>query len=98
MEIEKTITENRMDVRIEGKLDAVSSPTFEMEVTDELSGITELSIDLENVEYISSAGLRVLLYLQQVMNEQGSMEIRNVPEAVYSVFELTGFTEIVKIV
>ena len=93
----KTVDGSKMEVAISGKLDAVSAPKFEHDIAASLDGITQLVIDLGDVDYISSAGLRVLLYLQQVMSEQGSMVIRNVPPIVSSIFEVTGFTDIVTI-
>ena len=93
----KMITGSKMEVSVKGKLDAVSAPKFEADVTASLDGITELYINLRDVEYISSAGLRVLLYLQQIMNEQGKMVVRNVPQIVNDIFELTGFYEVVTV-
>ena len=83
---------------LEGKFDAVSAPKFENEIISCLNGITELDIDLNAVEYISSAGLRALLYLQQTLDEtEGTLIVRNVPEVVMDIFEITGFTDIVKV-
>ena len=99
MNVKKTVTGNRMDLVLEGKFDAVSAPAFENEISGELEGITELDIDLNAVEYISSAGLRALLFLQQTMDEvEGKMTVRNVPEIVKGIFEITGFSEIIKTV
>lgn len=97
MKIEKTQLGDRLEVAVNGKLDAVSAPQFEEEVASSLDGITELDIDIAEVDYLSSAGLRALLYLQQLMSEQGQLIIRNVPPIVQDIFELTGFTEIVTI-
>ena len=62
-----------------------------------MDGVTELSLDLAELEYISSAGLRVLLTAQKVMNRQGSMVIHNVNDTVRDVFEVTGFVDILTI-
>lgn len=97
MKIEKTQLGDRLEVAVNGKLDAVSAPQFEEEVASSLEGVRELVIDIAEVEYLSSAGLRALLYLQQLMSEQGQLIIRNVPPIVQDIFELTGFTEIVTI-
>lgn len=97
MKLEKMQRGSRLEVTVKGKLDAVSAPQFEEEVASSLDGITELDIDIAEVEYLSSAGLRALLYLQQLMSEQGQLTIRNVPPIVQDIFELTGFTEIVTI-
>lgn len=93
----KNINGNRMDVTVKGKLDAVSAPQFEADITGALDGIEELVIDMSGVEYISSAGLRALLYLQQIMSEQGRMVIRNVPPIVRDIFELTAFYDVVAV-
>lgn len=97
MKVDKVCKENRLEVAVSGKLDAISSPKFEEEIAGQLEGITELTIDLGGVEYLSSAGLRALLYLHQLMCDQGRMVIRNVPPVVKDIFELTGFQEIVEI-
>ena len=97
MKVEKVRRESRLDVAVKGKLDAVSAPKFEEEVASSLDGIAELAIDISEVEYLSSAGLRALLYLYQLMSEQGRLVIRNVPPIVKDIFELTGFEEIVTI-
>ena len=99
MKINKTVTGNRMELALEGKFDAVSAPAFETEISGQLEGIRELEIDLSGIEYISSAGLRALLFLHQTLEEAGgSMTVRNVPGIVMSIFEVTGFNEIITIV
>lgn len=97
MKIDKVRKEKRLDVAVSGKLDAISAPKFEEETASSLEGITELVIDISEVEYLSSAGLRALLYLHQLMSERGRLVIRNVPPIVKDIFELTGFQEIVTI-
>ena len=88
-----------MEIVLEGKLDAVSSPKFEAEVSEELDGINEILIDMSGVEYISSAGLRALLYLQQTLDEvDGKVKVCKIPEAVEKVFAITGFNEIVTVI
>ena len=99
MNVKKTVTGNCMKLALEGKFDAVSAPAFEGEIAGQLDGIRELDIDLGAVEYISSAGLRALLFLQQTMEEtEGSLTVRNVPEIVMSIFEVTGFNNIIRVV
>lgn len=99
MKVNKIISDSRMELALEGKLDAVTAPKFEAEISAQLDGITELDIDIGAVEYISSAGLRALLYLQQTMEEKsGILTVRNVPEVVMNIFEITGFNNIIKIV
>lgn len=72
-------------------------PTLEEELKRSLDGITELVFDFGKLEYISSAGLRVLLAAQKIMNKQGSMIIKNVNDVINDVFEVTGFSDILTI-
>lgn len=98
MNVTKTISGSGMTVAVGGKIDSVSAPKLEKDLAASLDGITSLVIDMKDVEYISSACLRVLLYLQQIMDERGTMVIRNVPPAVESIFEATGFYNVVTVV
>ena len=99
MNYSKKAEGSRMEIVLEGKLDAVSSPKFEAEVSEELDGINEILIDMSGVEYISSAGLRALLYLQQTLDEvDGKVKVCKIPEAVEKVFAITGFNEIVTVI
>ena len=90
-----TISQNdsTKQVALNGRLDTLTAPDLEKELNP-LDGITELCIDCKELEYISSAGLRVLLSLQKTMNKQGKMTLTNVRQEVMEVFELTGFTDI----
>lgn len=88
---------SRLTIALEGELDALSSPELASVVEDSLSGITELIFDLEKLNYTSSAGLRVFLIAQQIMDEQGSMTVKHANESVMSIFEETGFTDILEI-
>ena len=96
-----TITTSRegekMQIVLEGRLDTTTAPQLEVERKRWISGITELVCDFGGLEYISSAGLRVLLAAQKVMNKQGSLMIRNVNSVVMEVFEITGFVDILTI-
>ena len=83
---------------LEGRLDTNTAPQLEAELKTSLSGITELELDFSGLEYISSAGLRVLLAAQKAMNRQGKLTIRNVNETIREVFEITGFVDILTIV
>lgn len=96
MKIDLKKEENKLIISLEGKLDTNTSPELDKTIT-ELEGINELYIDLKNVDYISSAGLRVLLSMQKIMNKQGKMVIKNVCENVMDIFEVTGFSEILNI-
>ena len=96
-----TITKNASDgtlyITLEGRLDTNTAPQLEAELKASLSGVTELDLDFSGLEYISSAGLRVLLAAQKVMNKQGKMVIRHVNETISEVFEITGFSDILTI-
>ena len=97
MTIEKKKDGNKLTFRIAGRLDTTYAPEMEKAVKENIGGIEELVIDMEKLEYISSAGLRVLLSAKKKMDEQGSMKIKNVSEAIMEVFEITGFNEIMTI-
>lgn len=81
-------------VAIEGRLDTTSAPQLEDALKDTLAGIEKLVMDFTSLEYISSAGLRILLSTQKVMNKQGKMVIRNANDVVKEVFDMTGFSDI----
>ena len=97
MNITKTNEGAKLTLALEGRLDTTTAPQLEAEVKSALGGVTELVLDFSQLEYLSSAGLRVLLAAQKVMNKQGKMVIRNVNETISEVFEITGFTEILSI-
>ncbi|MDO4748194.1 MAG: STAS domain-containing protein [Eubacteriales bacterium] len=88
----------KLTVAIEGKLDTTTAPEFEKTLGEILDGVSELVLDMTNLEYISSAGLRVILKVQKVMYNQGKMKLLGVNETVMEVFEITGFSNILKIV
>lgn len=97
MTITKKQDADKLTVEIEGRLDTTTSPQLEGELHTCVNGITELTFDLEKLDYISSAGLRVLLAAQKVMNRQGSMAIRNVKPEIMDIFEVTGLVDILNI-
>ena len=97
MTIEKKLDGSVLDIALQGRLDTTTSPQLENELKTALDGVTELIFDLAGLEYISSAGLRVLLSAQKTMNKQGSMTIRNVNSDVMDVFDVTGFVDILNI-
>ena len=97
MTIIKTQNDTALTLKIEGRLDTVSSPQLEQELQDSLPGITDLILDFENVEYISSAGLRILLMAQKVMNRQGQMTVTNVRAEVKEIFDITNFSDFLTI-
>ena len=84
-------------VKIEGRLDTTTAPELEKAINNEGEALKSLVLDFKGVDYISSAGLRVLLTAQKKMNVQGSMELTNVSEAVMDIFEMTGFADILVI-
>lgn len=87
----------KLTVAVSGRLDTLTSPDLEKQVEPALEGITELILDLKDLEYISSAGLRVLLGMAQIMEKQGDMKVTNPNEAVMDVFSVTGFDDILTI-
>ncbi len=97
MKINKTENQAELVLSLEGRLDTSTAPTLEAELKKSIEGKTALVFDLANLEYISSAGLRVLLSAQKVMSRQGNMIVKNVNEAVMDVFEITGFCDILTI-
>ena len=97
MTINKTQNASALTVALEGRLDTTTAPQLEEELKSSLAGITDLVFDFAKLEYISSAGLRVLLSTQKVMNRQGSMKILHVNEIIMEVFEVTGFVDILTI-
>ena len=86
-----------MTLKISGRLDTTTAPDLEKEIGDSLEGVEELVMDMEGLEYISSAGLRVILKAQKQMNTQGSMKLVNVNDSVLEVFDITGFIDILTI-
>lgn len=94
LQIDKTQEGNKLTIALAGRLDARTSPEFEQALSGVIDSITELVLDLEGLEYISSAGLRVLLWAQNVMNEQGSMVLLHVNDEIRDIFEVTGFLDI----
>ena len=97
MNIVKTSEGTKLTLAVEGRLDTTTAPQLEAELKSSLDGVTELTLDFEKLEYLSSAGLRVLLAAQKVMKKQGSMVVRHVNETIQEVFEVTGFVDILTI-
>lgn len=96
-----TIVEERnnnvLTLKIEGRLDTNKAPTLEMTINENLDGVTELMLDMNQLTYVSSAGLRVLLSSQKKMNKIGTMKLIGVCEEVMEVFEMTGFVDVLNI-
>ena len=94
--INKNIGETSL-IAIEGRLDTTTAPELEAVLNEVLPVAKALTFDLEKLEYISSAGLRLILKAQKAMNQQGSMKIIHVPAAVMEVFDITGFADFLTI-
>ena len=97
MTIEKNLNGTELNVTITGRLDTTTAPQLEAEFKQSISGVEKLVLDFAGLEYLSSAGLRVLLAAQKVMNKQGEMIIKNVNETINEIFEVTGFIDILTI-
>jgi anti-sigma B factor antagonist len=97
MQINYNKEAEKLTVALDGRLDTVTAPEFEKKIGELLNGVSELVIDMTKVEYVSSAGLRVILKAQKVMFNQGKMKLIGVNETVMEVFEITGFSNILKI-
>ena len=97
MDIEKQKDGNKFNIKLFGRLDTKGAPSLMDVIRDELNGVEELTFDLSEVIYVSSAGLRIILSTQKTMNKQGSMKLTNVQDIVMEVFESTGFVDILTI-
>ena len=97
MTIEKMMTGTKLTVTLTGRLDTTTAPELETELKQSISGVEELVLDFAGLEYLSSAGLRVLLSAQKVMNRQGSMVVKNVNDVIMEIFEVTGFVDILTV-
>ena len=97
MNIVKTNEGTKLILALEGRLDTTTAPQLEAEVKSALTNVTELVLDFSQLEYLSSAGLRVILAAQKIMNKQGKMVIHHVNETIQEVFEVTGFSDILTI-
>ena len=97
LNINKTKEDGKVTVTLEGRLDTVTAPDLEKELKGSLDDVTELVMNFEKLDYISSAGLRVLLSAQKVMARQGGMKVINVNDSIMEIFEVTGFSDILTI-
>ena len=97
MTIDKDIQGNVMTLKLSGRLDTTTSPELEQVLVSSLEGIEDLRMDFTDLEYISSAGLRILLSAQKTMNKQGSMSISGVNDTIMEIFGITGFSDILTI-
>ena len=97
LNINKTEEGKKTTVTLEGRLDTVTAPDLEKELSEIINDVEELVLDFEKLDYISSAGLRVLLSAQKIMSRQGSMKVTHVNQTVMEIFEVTGFCDILTI-
>jgi len=97
MTITKKLEGEKLLMSLEGRLDTTTAPELEQELKTCLTGITDLTLDLKELLYLSSAGLRVILAAQKRMNRQGEMHVANVCPDIMEVFEITGFVDILDI-
>ena len=97
LNITKNLDDTKLTVQLEGRLDTTTAPQLEESMKESINGVTELIMDFENLEYISSAGLRVLLSCQKIMSKQGSMKVVHVSDLIKEIFEVTGFIDILTI-
>ena len=97
MTIETKKDGTSLTLALAGRLDTMTAPELEQAAHTALAGITDLTVDMKALEYISSAGLRVLLSMQKTMNKQGKMTVTGANETVLEVFEVTGFSDILTI-
>lgn len=97
MDILKTKKEAELTLALAGRLDTTTAPILEAELKESLDDVSELIFDFAKLDYISSAGLRVLLAAQKTMNKQGTMKVLNVNDEINEVFEITGFSDILTI-
>lgn len=97
MEIIKKSDNTVLTLSLQGRLDTVAAPLLEEALRSSLSGVTELVLDFAGLTYVSSAGLRVILGAQKIMNKQGSMKVCHVNPTIMEVFEITGFSDILTI-
>ena len=97
MKISKTQNGTELAVALEGRLDTITAPELESELKASLDGVTALTLDFAKLDYISSAGLRVLLSAQKTMAKKGEMKVTHVNETIMEIFEVTGFSDILTI-
>ncbi len=97
LNIEKNLNGKKLDICLSGRLDTTTAPQLEAELKASLPGVEEVVFDFDKLEYISSAGLRVLLSAQKIMNKQGSMKLTKVNDVINEIFEVTGFSDILNI-
>lgn len=99
LNFKQSLQDGKAAFALEGRLDTATAPDLEQAIKAALDNVSELTLDLQKLDYISSAGLRVLLAAQKAMNsKQGKMELTHVGETIMEIFEVTGFSDILTIV
>ena len=93
LSIKKAVDGGNVELALSGRLDTVTAPEFEAALDEALPGATDLVLDLDGLEFISSAGLRLVLRAQKTMNTQGGMRLTHVGDAVMEIFDITGFMD-----
>lgn len=97
MQINKITDKDSLTIALEGRLDTLTAPQLDAEIQGKLDGVKSLVFDFKSLEYISSAGLRILLMAQKIMNKQGAMIVKNASSEIKEIFEVTGFCDILTI-
>ena len=98
LNIKKTVENGKAAFTLEGRLDTVTAADLEKQLMESIDGLDELTLDFAGLDYISSAGLRVLLSAQKIMKNRGGMKVANVNASIAEIFEVTGFSDILTIV
>jgi len=96
MTIDKISGENTLTMVVSGRLDTITSPELEAAINESLAGVEKLKLDFSNLEYISSSGLRVLLYAYKKMGKHGELTVCNANATIQEIFELTGFSDFIR--
>lgn len=97
LDIKKDQESSKLEFALTGRLDTITAPQLEEQIKASIDDVTELTFDFSALEYVSSAGLRVLLSAQKIMNEKGGMVVKNVSEDIQEIFDVTGFSDILTI-
>ena len=97
MKINKDLKDGKLVLAIEGEINSFTAPELEEVIKNDLNGVKSLVFDFKDVDYLSSAGLRVLLVAQKIMNKQGEMSLRHVNSSVMEILNITGFLNILNI-
>ena len=97
MNVVKKLDGDKFELKVEGRLDTTTAPELDEEIKAAIDDVKELVFDFSDLDYISSAGLRVLLSAQKIMNKQGTMKVLHVNETIMEIFEVTGFSDILAI-